>query len=74
MRVEVNNTVVTVHWGGTLVELSLETPARAEALREHLGHYRTMRSYMDPDKSPDLKQEPGFLADLARAYYSFLNP
>ena len=74
MHVEINDTTVIVHWGGVLVTLQMKSQVQAEALREHLGNYRSMQPYTVPNNSPSRMKEPGFLADVGRAYYGFLDP
>lgn len=74
MRVEVNNTVVIVYWGGVAVRLQMETRSQAKEFREHLEEDRSVQPYMDPNNYHNQMNEPGFLADLARAYYGFLSP
>ena len=74
MKVEPKDTVVEVSWGGARITLQMENPDLAAALCEHLLHHRNMQPYMNPDNPHSQGKEPGFLADLGRAYYAFLDP
>lgn len=74
MNIESKSTVVKVSWGGAQVMLQMESPNLATMLCEHLRHYRNMQPYVHPDNPPSQGKEPGFLADLGRAYYAFLDP
>ena len=73
MKVEIADVVVTVSWG-VVVTLRMETQAQAKALNEHLQTYRSLQPYRDWENSHSREREPGFLADMGRAYYAFLDP
>jgi len=73
MKVKIVDAVVTVSWGA-VVTLRMESRAQARALKEHFQTYKSLQPYRDWEDYHIRGREPGFLADLGRAYYAFLDP